>query len=718
MRLSWQTAVLVLLASPGAWACGGFFCNNSAPVEQAGEHILFSVDGFNVTAHIQIQYQGEAEDFSWVLPMPSVPTLKTSSDMLFTRLRAQTDPRFFAKWNNDEGCHVGESCWAFDEDGAGSTGGDDGGGTGDPSPPSVNILGEGAVGPYDYVVVESNSGKALFDWLNESGYDQPATSLPIVEHYVDEGMVFLGLKLQKSKSTGDLQPIALEYTSSSIACIPLKLTSIAAAANMPIWTFVLADARAVPTNYFHAVMNPKAFNWMKCAQNENEGWWWTDPVCTSHYQDLVTGAANAANGRAFVTEYAGSSDVMDKQLWTEDMFDVAALKSKSDPKSFLQAMMSQGLSSSPLVREVIKAWIPKPAPEKLSEGCKTDQQFYGFGNINNCVKEIGGGWTFDPVGFADDLDERIIQPLKGAQALFDDKSYLSRLFTVMDPEEMTRDPFFTFNADLPPVPRDHTIEAKAHCIDDDGYKADEVTLTFGDLVWTVKGAFDYCPQWSEIPPPTEPPIADIQVMSETGAPVSVSGQDLNDLEISIGDKKGTPGQVFSMQMPTDEAASVPSGTFSGDKQDEEGGDTDPGTTGDGGATTGDDTTGGDTTDGPGTTDGETTGDDTPGTTDGAETTGDDSPGTTGADSPGTTDGVTEAGTGDGGAATGDTTSAATTGGDDAAATSTDGGGDGSSTGGSDSSCTVSTKSGAPSGPMMLLLVLVGLVTVRRRTASF
>ena len=270
---------------------------------------------------------------------------------------------------------------------------------------------------------------------------------------------------------------------------------------------------------------------------------------------------------------------------------------------------------------------------------------------------------------------------------------------------MTRDPFFTFNADLPPVPRDHTIQAKAHCIDEDGYKADEVTLTFGNLVWTVKGAFDYCPQWSEIPPPTEPPIADIQVMSETGAPASVSGQDLTDLEMSIGDKKGTPGQVFSMQLPTDEAASVPSGTFSGDKQDEEGGDTDPGTTDAGGDTTGAVTDGEGTTDGPTATDGgDTT--DGPAATDGEDTT-------TGADRQGTTDGLPQPGSGDGGATTGDTDSAGTTGaGGD---TSADGGGDGSSTGGSDSSCTVGAHSGAPSGPLMVLLVLAGLVAVRRRT---
>lgn len=64
-----------------AAACGGFFCSLAAPVQQgmnltcadrqlngraAGENILFSMKGDVVTATIQIQYSGPAEEFSWV----------------------------------------------------------------------------------------------------------------------------------------------------------------------------------------------------------------------------------------------------------------------------------------------------------------------------------------------------------------------------------------------------------------------------------------------------------------------------------------------------------------------------------------------------------------------------------------------------------------------------------------------------------------------------
>ena len=74
-------------------ACGCFAPPSAAePIVQAGERILFSVNNGKVTAHIQIQYAGDAKDFGWLLPLPSVPTLKLGSDELFTRLGATTQP--------------------------------------------------------------------------------------------------------------------------------------------------------------------------------------------------------------------------------------------------------------------------------------------------------------------------------------------------------------------------------------------------------------------------------------------------------------------------------------------------------------------------------------------------------------------------------------------------------------------------------------------------
>ena len=89
--IGFATFALILSSQP-AQACGGFFCSFNRPVNQVGEQILFSVEGTKVTAQIQIQYQGEAENFSWVLPLPAVPDVKVGIDQIFTALRATTNP--------------------------------------------------------------------------------------------------------------------------------------------------------------------------------------------------------------------------------------------------------------------------------------------------------------------------------------------------------------------------------------------------------------------------------------------------------------------------------------------------------------------------------------------------------------------------------------------------------------------------------------------------
>src|SRR5262245_59985115 len=86
----------VFVSARVASACGCFTPPDpSVPIVQAGERILFSIDNGTVTAHIQIQYAGDAKDFGWLLPLPSVPApLQLGTDELFTTLISNTQPKY------------------------------------------------------------------------------------------------------------------------------------------------------------------------------------------------------------------------------------------------------------------------------------------------------------------------------------------------------------------------------------------------------------------------------------------------------------------------------------------------------------------------------------------------------------------------------------------------------------------------------------------------
>ncbi|MFT7625923.1 MAG: hypothetical protein ACI9WU_005115, partial [Myxococcota bacterium] len=555
------SAVLAALATvgfiPAASACGGFFCSANQPVDQAGEHILFGVDGTTVTAHIQIQYQGPSDDFSWVLPMPSVPEFGVGSDLLFQRLRQLTDPRFQLNWEHKDDCTYDPWC-NFGSDGGDSTGGDVGG-TGDGGGGGIDILAEGAVGPFEFKVVASDDSEALFTWLNDNGYDQPEAAQDIISHYVGLDHVFVALKLLKDKEAGDIQPLVLTYEAPDLACIPLRLTSIAAKPDMPVWAWVLAKARAVPMNYFHVLLNAKAYDWWNCA-----GYFgWGGKDCSGEYTKLVTDAANTAGGNAFVTEFAGKTADMGTIFGWVNNVDLADIAMEMNPTTYLQELFSAGIPSVPAVQALIRKWIPKPDDSLLPEDCQGDSSFYAFWNLENCLQHMPEDWTWDPVGMTADLKETVVDPALDAEGLFDLHPYATRLFTTVSPDEMTKDPMFSFNPDLPDVSNVHTATASAVCKPGSTTEVHYVEVTFPwdpDQKHVIEGVFEECSasdvDWADGGGSTGggstggddggggfSPVADIQIMNESGEPESVPADQVEQKAAEIEARVGNIAQA-------------------------------------------------------------------------------------------------------------------------------------------------------------------------------
>src|SRR5687768_5389281 len=89
-------SVVLVASADQASACGGFFCSNvTQPVYQAGEQIAFSIDrDGTVTAVVQITWQGPAESFAWIVPVPEAPEIDTGTNALFEGLNAATAVTF------------------------------------------------------------------------------------------------------------------------------------------------------------------------------------------------------------------------------------------------------------------------------------------------------------------------------------------------------------------------------------------------------------------------------------------------------------------------------------------------------------------------------------------------------------------------------------------------------------------------------------------------
>jgi hypothetical protein len=453
-RQSFLRAIALLVGVVGlalpslAHACGGFFCNLQNPIEQAAERVLYITGGGKVTAHIQIRYDGPSAQFSWVLPLPNATTPTIGSDAIFTTLEATTAPRYYLQQEyGDEKCHFNQCMYMADAGGRRVPGT-----TNDHGSSGVTVLLQEAVGPYDSVVIKGKSGAEIKKWLDDNKYGQPKGAEVLLDAYAKQDYVFLALKLQQDKTAGDLQPIVITVDETG-PCLPIRLTQIAAKPDMPIITWVLGEHRAIPKNYLHVQINEKTLDWFTGGGN---------------YQTVASQAVDLASGHAFLTEFAGKTAQFQNQF-AQPQWDAGKLAGLTNPGAFLEAMLMQNLPRTSQMQDLIRKYIPKPAAYKDLP----DQQFYGCvqsqcgagscGDPCDGIKKAIAGQPFDAQKFADDVQKGLIAPLQDAQKSFDSHAYLTRLFTLLSPEEMTKDPIFAFNPDLPDVANQHTAKASPVC---------------------------------------------------------------------------------------------------------------------------------------------------------------------------------------------------------------------------------------------------------------
>ena len=274
-----------LLSLSAVSACGGLFCQN-VPVDQQAERIIFAVNpDSTITAYVQINYTGSAPDFSWVVPVPSVPKVDVAEIATFDELSMLTSPVFIPPLMPE--CAPIPVPMAAVQEASGNGGG-------------VQVLASGTAGPYAYNVVTSVDPNAMIMWLRNNNYRITEEMEPLIKAYTDEEMDFLAMKLRPEEGVQDIQPIAMTYNSKQ-PMIPLRLTAVAANPNMNVITWIFGDGQALPTNYAHPAI-----------QDSNIRGTFFTPDGTNYLQ-LVDQTVDLYSGRAFITEYAEPTSALKSQ---------------------------------------------------------------------------------------------------------------------------------------------------------------------------------------------------------------------------------------------------------------------------------------------------------------------------------------------------------------------------------------------------------------------
>jgi len=427
------------LAPSDAQACGGFFCSATNPVNQAAEHIVFAQNGDGtVTAVIEIQYQGPAEQFSWLLPISSVPMgdeIAVASNAALQRLKQATNPQYNLTVRVEGTCDQREFDNLNSQGPRGSSAPTvdlTSGGKG------VTVEAQGVVGSFEWTAISVD--EALADpadvattWLSDNGYDVPEGAAGLLRPYLEDGLYLLALKLVKGADVGSIRPIVLTYDA-QLPMIPIKLTAVAANEDMGVLAWLLGDAQAVPKNYNALELNEARINWFNANAN---------------YNQVVSQAADDAGGQGFVTEMAGATAQLKDMIWSQaEENELASMKALvAAGGGTLYHMAVDRYSQLDGFWESLEPHVVLPSGITLQH----------LKDCPNCYElTVGAAWL-------EDLDAMVLEPMRLVQRLVDAHPQVTRLYTTMSASDMTVDPLFTFNADLRPVSNIHSAERVIEC---------------------------------------------------------------------------------------------------------------------------------------------------------------------------------------------------------------------------------------------------------------
>lgn len=444
VTLASTLALAATLAPAPASACGGFFCDNTQPVNQAAERIIFArnADG-TVTAVIQIQYTGPSERFAWMLPVAGTPEIAVSSNSAFTALQNATNPRYQLTTTVEGTCRDDGLRSSFDNAGGAA----DGGVAPPGSDPSVTVVDSGSVGPYDYVVISvdptaTDIAAEAVTWLRDEGYDVNDFGADRLTPYLEGGMNLLAFRLTKGNDAGAIRPVMLGF-GAGLPSVPIRPTAVAANDDMGVMVWVLGEHRAIPANYASLELNEALIDWINPGRN---------------YNDVVTRAANEAGGQGFVTEMAGEATPLSETIFSADQLARWELIRAMDWTDRHGELLGETLGmygSFDGVREVLERTLPPPAGVTLDDLVRCP-----FCYLDPSVTTIEG---FDPVAFLDGLQTDTIDPMVRTAELFGRIPYVTRFYTTMSADEMTMDPIFDFNADLGDYSNVHDADRIIEC---------------------------------------------------------------------------------------------------------------------------------------------------------------------------------------------------------------------------------------------------------------
>jgi hypothetical protein len=239
--------------APAAAFCGFYVTGADSGLYANATMVVLMRDGTRTVLSIQNNYQGPAEAFALVIPVPTVlqqDQVKVLPRDVFEKVDALGAPRLVEYWEADP-CTPQSA-----EDCAGCSAAPtraSAGGFADAGASSVRVEAQFVVGEYDIVILSADDSSALNDWLRANAYNIPEGATPVLAPYVASGMKFFVAKVDADRVTfkngqAVLSPLRFYYDTPEFS-LPVRLGLLNSQGSQDLIVNILAPNRYELANY-------------------------------------------------------------------------------------------------------------------------------------------------------------------------------------------------------------------------------------------------------------------------------------------------------------------------------------------------------------------------------------------------------------------------------------------------------------------------------------
>lgn len=189
-------------------------------------------DGDRTVLTMSSDYEGDAEDFAMIVPVPEVlkeSDIRVVQQYIFEKFDAYTAPRLVEKFDRDPCFRQFDnmkSTMATESTKGGHSGGMKAQIAKADEALGVTVEAKYTVGEYDILILGAKESMGLKIWLLANDYKLPKGADEVLDPYIKEGMKFFVVKVnltqQKSMGLQTLRPLQIQYASSRFM-LPIRL---------------------------------------------------------------------------------------------------------------------------------------------------------------------------------------------------------------------------------------------------------------------------------------------------------------------------------------------------------------------------------------------------------------------------------------------------------------------------------------------------------------